>query len=104
MTDGAGLGLIGTAHGPPAPSPDSGLLQEAPLHCGRNLTEGETGGEEEGEHGLLTAFSTFHFPEPWEVSWVIVVTERQCSPQAFVASSGAGSVHRSGTACGRLTP
>lgn len=58
VAEQAGPGLTGTLHQPPAPSSNSGL-REASLLCGRNLINGERGGEGEREGGLLTAFSTF---------------------------------------------
>lgn len=71
VAEQAGPGLTGILHQPPAPSSNSGL-REASLLCGRNLINGERwGGGKRGQ----SIDSLFHFPEPWEVSQIIIVTE-----------------------------
>lgn len=56
----------------------------------------ESDGDEGGEGGLLTAFGFFHFPEPWEVSQIIIVTE------AGLGASSAFSLRLHGSQRSRL--
>lgn len=99
MTDQKGPGLTGTVHRPPAPSSHSGL-REARLRCGRNLTDGEIGGEE-ARRAVYDGL--FHFPLSGALGRFSDNNSSRASDLSpgLCAFSGAGSVQRGGPSPGR---
>ena len=84
VTGQGGPGWTETIHQPLPPPPIPASSWKRPFAVGKNLPNGEIGGEGEGEGGQLMAFSIFHFPGPWEASQIIILTEpRLCTePQS----------------------